>query len=75
MRTIALVCLLAAAFSAVGQQVPKSPNPEKFPVKFLCKHCGIPMTAKRAEDWKKRCNVCPCAKTLAECRPTKGVKN
>jgi len=63
------------AMKLIGDASPVSKtllaSAETFPLRFACRHCGIPMTVKKADDLNKTCSVCDCKKAATECRPAK----
>ncbi|HLV79516.1 MAG TPA: hypothetical protein VKT32_04515 [Chthonomonadaceae bacterium] len=67
MLALSALAVLASWMLPASAQGTKKPAP-KLPATFVCRHCKIKMTVKKAADWNKTCWVCPCKVKAKACK-------
>jgi len=58
----------SAAVKPAKADEKKAPHADvALPATFNCQHCGMTMTVKTKDDWKKSCEACACGSSNTEC--------
>lgn len=81
--TLVIICPSTASYAGKKDQaqakagtqatavVPSPAQPITYPYTFTCTHCGVKVTVKNADEWKKACEACACGMSNADCAPKK----